>query len=148
MQDVFVCVGQRTRNLLTDEDWRAKVQLVLARLGENERRWVAALLSQAVGWGGRSLRLGGDRARSEDGSQRSPGTGQRPGGLSERSHSPRRSGAAAGGKNQPTIEQDLKQLVEPEAGGDATDKRKYVKSSLRSLAKRLGASVIAPSGVC
>ena len=55
MQDVFVCVGQRTRNLLTDEDWRAKVQLVLARLGENERRWVAALLSQAVGWGGEAF---------------------------------------------------------------------------------------------
>jgi hypothetical protein len=32
----------------------------------------------------------------------------------------------------------LKQLVEPEAGGDATGKRKYVKSSLRTLADRLG----------
>lgn len=32
----------------------------------------------------------------------------------------------------------MKQLVEPETGGDATGRRTYVKSSLRSLAERLG----------
>lgn len=45
MQDVLVCAGQRTRNLSTDEEWQDKVRLVLERLAENERRWVAALLS-------------------------------------------------------------------------------------------------------
>lgn len=32
----------------------------------------------------------------------------------------------------------MKQIVEPETGGDATGKRTYVKSSLRSLAEKLG----------
>lgn len=55
MQDVLVCVGQRTRNLATDEAWQEKVRLVLGRLTENQRRWVAALLSGAVGWGGETF---------------------------------------------------------------------------------------------
>jgi len=55
MQDVLVCAGQRTRNLSQDEEWQEKVRLVLHRLSENERRWVAALLSGAVGWGGEAF---------------------------------------------------------------------------------------------
>ncbi len=55
MQDVLVCAGHRTRNLSTDEDWQEKVRLVFGRLAENERRWVAALLSGAVGWGGETF---------------------------------------------------------------------------------------------
>lgn len=55
MPDVFVCAGQRTRNLSTDEQWQQNVQLVFGRLDENQRRWVAALLSKAVGWGGEAF---------------------------------------------------------------------------------------------
>jgi hypothetical protein len=55
MQDVLVCAGQRIRNLSTDEDWQEKVRLVLGRLSENERRWVAGLLAGAVGWGGETF---------------------------------------------------------------------------------------------
>lgn len=55
MQDVLVCAGQRTRNLSADEQWQANVRLLLSRLAENERRWVAGLLSAAVGWGGESF---------------------------------------------------------------------------------------------
>lgn len=55
MTDVFVCAGERTRNLSTDNDWQEKVQLVLSRLAENERRWVAGLLSETVGWGGETF---------------------------------------------------------------------------------------------
>ena len=55
MQDVLVCAGQRTRNLSTDKDWQEKVQLVLGRLSENERRWVAGLFARAVGWGGEAF---------------------------------------------------------------------------------------------
>lgn len=55
MQDVLVCAGHRTRSLSSDESWQAKVRLVLSRLEENERRWVAAVLSTAVGWGGESF---------------------------------------------------------------------------------------------
>jgi len=55
MQNVLVCAGHRTRNLSLDEDWQEKVQLVLGRLNENERRWVAGLLAEAVGWGGEAF---------------------------------------------------------------------------------------------
>ena len=55
MEDVLVCTGRRTQNLSTAGDWQEKVRLVLGRLSENERRWVAALLSGAVGWGGESF---------------------------------------------------------------------------------------------
>lgn len=55
MTDVLVCAGQRIRNLSIDDDWQEKVRLVLSRLSENERRWVAALFSKAVGWGGEAF---------------------------------------------------------------------------------------------
>ena len=55
MQDVLVCAGQRTHNLSEDTEWQQRVQLVLSRLAENQRRWVAGLLSEAVGWGGESF---------------------------------------------------------------------------------------------
>ena len=55
MQDVVVCAGQRSKNLSRDERWQKKVRLVIGRLAENERRWVAALISGAVGWGGETF---------------------------------------------------------------------------------------------
>ena len=95
MQDVLVCAGQRTRNLSTDEEWQEKVRLVLGRLGENERRWVAALLSSAVGWGGEvfasevtgldpktvragRMELDNDLERCPDGRVRREGAGRPP----------------------------------------------------------------------
>lgn len=57
MQDVLVGPGQRTRNLSQDGEWQEKVRLVLTRLSEYERRWVAALLSErSAGVEKRSLR--------------------------------------------------------------------------------------------
>lgn len=58
MPDVLVCIGNRTRDLTNDRDWHQKVRLVLERLAENERRWVAALLSTAVGHGGEAFAAG------------------------------------------------------------------------------------------
>jgi hypothetical protein len=52
MQDLLLCAGRRTRNPSIDETWQEKVQRVLQRLSENERRWVSALLAEVVGWGG------------------------------------------------------------------------------------------------
>lgn len=96
----------------------------------------AVVQGRRLGWG--ELRIGGYRAGSEDHSCRTGGVGERPQRLPGRSRPPRRGRTPAGGKNDPTIEDDLKKLVEPETGGDATGKRTYVKSSLRSLAERLG----------
>jgi len=55
MADVLVCVGNRIHDLTNDEAWHEEVRLVLGRLNENQRRWVAALLSTAVGHGGESF---------------------------------------------------------------------------------------------
>ncbi len=55
MQDVVVCAGRRSKNLSRDEQWQEQVRLVIERLTENERRWVAALISGAVGWGGETF---------------------------------------------------------------------------------------------
>ena len=55
MQDVLVCAGQRTHNLATDEQWQNKLRLVLTRLDEKQRRWIAGLLSEAVGYGGETF---------------------------------------------------------------------------------------------
>ena len=55
MPEVLVCIGNRTHDLTNDDSWQEKVRLVLGRLDENERRWVAALLSTAVGHGGESF---------------------------------------------------------------------------------------------
>jgi len=52
MPDVVVCAGRRSNNLSDDTQWQETVRLVLGRLAENERRWVAALVAKAVGWGG------------------------------------------------------------------------------------------------
>ena len=52
MKEVLVCTGRRTRNLSEDMHWQEQVQLVFQRLNENQRRWVAALFSGAVGHGG------------------------------------------------------------------------------------------------
>lgn len=52
---MFSPVLANARNLSTDEQWRQDVQLVFGRLDENQRRWVAALLSKAVGWGGEAF---------------------------------------------------------------------------------------------
>jgi len=55
MSEVLVCFGNRSHDLTNDESWQEKVRLVFGRLSENERRWVAALLSTAVGHGGESF---------------------------------------------------------------------------------------------
>ena len=55
MSKVFVCVGNRSHDLTNDESWHDQVRLVFGRLSENERRWVAALLSTAVGHGGEAF---------------------------------------------------------------------------------------------
>jgi len=34
------------------ERWNEQVNVVFSRLDEPQRRWVAGLLSKAVGWGG------------------------------------------------------------------------------------------------
>lgn len=55
MQDVCVCAGGRSKNLSKDDRWQEKVRLVAGRLSENERRWLSALISEAVGWGGETF---------------------------------------------------------------------------------------------
>ena len=117
--------------------WAEQARLVFGRLNEQQRRWVAGLLSKASGWGGdteisqitgvdpKTIKRGRDELDSnlEDCPTdriRRKGAGRPP--LE---------------KKILVIEDRLKALVSGHVGGDPTGKRKYVRCSLRSLAKRL-----------
>lgn len=54
------------------------------------------------------------------------------------SRAPARGRPAVFGKKDPTLTAELPQLIEPETGGDPAGKRKYVRLSLRCLARQLG----------
>jgi len=57
--------------------------------------------------------------------------------LSHRAHPAARCRAATLGKKDPTLQRELIRHIEPEIGGDAAGKRKFVRTSLRALARRL-----------
>jgi hypothetical protein len=114
------------------------VGLVCSQLNEKHRRWVAGLLSEMMGYGGtkwvseitgldpktiRQGRIDLDNRLTEYPTDRV----RRVGG-----------GRPPLKSKDPTLEQDLLALVEPETGGDPEGHCRCTRSSLRSLAKRLG----------
>jgi hypothetical protein len=113
------------------------LNLLMSRLDEQQRRWLAALEAQRLGHGGDTLvslitglhvdtvRRGREeldddlRGRPTD-RVRNPGAGR-----------------PARKKNDPAIVEDLKQLVEPVTGGDPMTEAKYVRTSLQTLSDAL-----------
>jgi len=122
MADVLVCVGNRIHDLTNDEAWHEEVRPVV----DGGRTW----------W--RVLRVNGYWLVSEDRALRQSRSRGGFGCLPDRSHTPERRRPSVYRKKEPGIEDDLKALVEPETGGDATGKTRFVKSSLRTLATNLG----------
>ena len=123
---------------MSSEIWENHAKVVCEELNEKHRRWVAGLLSEVIGRGGtkkiaevigidpKTIRQG--RIDLEQGIKVYPIERiRREGG-----------GRPTLKKKDVTIEQELIELVEPETGGDPEDRCKYTRSSLRSLAKRLG----------
>jgi len=122
---------------LSDSTWGQRAQEVLGLLPEHHRRWVAGLLSLQAGRGGdrwvsEAVGLHEDTVRRGK-HEVEAGFGDRP---SDRIRLP------GGGRPlveevDPTIEEDLKALVEPETAGDPCSSRKWTRKSLRQLAKKL-----------
>jgi hypothetical protein len=127
---------------LTDDDHaqrklHAQMNLLMHRLDEQQRRWVAALESKMVGHGGDTLlsritglhvdtirrgreELDADLADRPTDRVRQPGAGRPP-----------------VTKKDPQIVEDLKQLVEPVTGGDPMTEARYVRCSLQHLSDGL-----------
>lgn len=116
-----------------------QLNLVLSRLDEQQRRWLAALEAKKHGHGGDTLlslitglhvdtirrgraELDADLAGRPTDRIRNPGAGRPP-----------------VKKNDPAILDDLKQLVEPVTGGDPMSQAKYVRRSLQHLSDDLAA---------
>lgn len=113
-----------------DKRWRAGVRWVFERLAENERRWVAVLLSTAVGWSAEAFAAA---VTGLDPKTVRAGRAELKSALDDC--------PPAGGKKHPAIEADRG----TGHGGDATGKRAYIRSSPRSLPET---SVTGASALC
>jgi hypothetical protein len=132
-------IGEDTTPWLHDEQWIRSLRAILDRLDEDQRRWVLALLSLQVGRGGISRlseisHMDNDtftKARRE---------------LAEELKScprPRIRRAGAGRKpltqTDPSLEDDLQQLIRNDIAGDPCSDDKWVRQTLRELQEALHA---------
>ena len=130
-------IGEDTTPWLQDEQWIRSLRLILDRLDENQRRWVLALLSLQVGRGGISRlseisHVDNDtftKARRELAEELKSCPRQRV----------RRAGAGRKPLTQtdPSLEDDLQQLIRNDIAGDPCSDDKWVRQTLRELQEAL-----------
>ena len=120
------------------DPWEVHLKLVCEQLDEKRRRWVAGVFSEVLGHGGTkrvATITGMDPKTIRQGrNDLSNGLANCP------TDRVRRAGAGRPSikKKDLTLEEELIGLVEPETGGDPEGRVQYTRSSLRSLASRLG----------
>lgn len=112
------------------------MNLVLHRLDEQERRWVAGLESKKIGYGGDTA-VAHHRIARRYYLPRPRRTGCRPGRSTHRPRAPARRRTPAREKKDPTIVEDLKELAEPVTGGDPMSEAQYIRRSLQHLSEEL-----------
>jgi len=132
-------IGGDTTPWLEDEQWIRSLRLILDRLDENQRRWVLALLSLQVGRGGISRlseisHVDNDtftKARRELAEELKSCPRQRI----------RRAGAGRKPLTQtdPSLEDDLQQLIRNDIAGDPCSDDQWVRQTLRELQEALHA---------
>lgn len=132
-------IGEDTTPWLQDEQWIRSLRLILDRLDENQRRWVLALLSLQVGRGGISRlaeisHVDNDtftKARRELAEELKSCPRQRV----------RRAGAGRKPLTQtdPSLAEDLQQLIRNDIAGDPCSDDKWVRQTLRELQEALHA---------
>jgi hypothetical protein len=130
-------MGEDTTPWLHDEQWVRSLRVVLDRLDEDQRRWVLALLSLQVGRGGISrlseiAHTDNDtftKARRELAEDLKSCPRQRI----------RRAGAGRKPLTQtdPSLEDDLQQLIRNDIAGDPCSGDKWVRQTLRELQEAL-----------
>jgi len=132
-------IGEDTTPWLEDEQWIRSLRVVLDRLDEDQRRWVLALLSLQVGRGGIS-RLSEISHMDND-----TFTKARRELAEELKSCPRQRMRQAGAGRQPltqtdpSLEDDLQQLIRNDIAGDPCSDDKWVRQTLRELQKALHA---------
>jgi hypothetical protein len=139
LQIRVVPIGEDTTPWLQDKQWIRSLRLILDRLDENQRRWVLALLSLQVGRGGISRlseisNMDNDtftKARRELAEELKSCPRQRM----------RRAGAGRKPLTQtdPSLEDDLQQLIRNDIAGDPGSDDKWVRQTLRQLQEALQA---------
>lgn len=132
-------IGEDTTPWLRDEQWIRSLRVVLDRLDEDQRRWVLALLSLQVGRGGISRlseisHMDNDtftKARRELAEDLKSCPRQRI----------RRAGAGRKPLTQtdPSLEDDLQQLIRNDIAGDPGSDDQWVRQTLRELQEALHA---------
>jgi hypothetical protein len=130
-------IGEDTTPWLHDEQWIRSLRVVLDRLDEDQRRWVLALLSLQVGRGGISrlseiAHLDNDtftKARRELAGDLQSCPRQRI----------RRAGAGRKPLTQtdPSLEDDLQQLIRNDLAGNPCSDDQWVRQTLRELQEAL-----------
>lgn len=130
-------IGEDTTPWLHDEQWVRSLRVVLDRLDEDQRRWVLALLSLQVGRGGISrlseiAHMDNDtftKARRELAEDLQSCPRQRI----------RRAGAGRKPLTQtdPSLEDDLQQLIRNDIAGDPCSDDQWVRQTLRELQEAL-----------
>jgi hypothetical protein len=130
-------MGEDTTPWLHDEQWVRSLRVVLDRLEEDQRRWVLALLSLQVGRGGISrlseiAHMDNDtftKARRELAEDLQSCPRQRI----------RRAGAGRKPLTQtdPSLEDDLQQLIRNDIAGDPCSDDPWVRQTLRELQEAL-----------
>ena len=130
-------VGDDTTPWLNDGQWCDRLNIVLERLSEDQRRWVAGLLSLQIGRGGIS-RLA--QITGIDNDTFTKARRELAAGLAD---SPRdRIRCKGGGRKElaqtdSTLEADLEELIQNDIGGNPSSGDCWVRQSLRPLAKAL-----------
>ena len=132
-------MGEDTTPWLHDEQWVRSLRVVLDRLEEDQRRWVLALLSLQVGRGGISrlseiAHMDNDtftKVRRELAEDLQSCPRQRI----------RRAGAGRKPLTQtdPSLEDDLQQLIRNDIAGDPCSDDQWVRQTLRELQEALHA---------
>lgn len=131
------CRNCRQADEHPEPELHRRMNLLLSRLDEQQRRWYVALESQRAGHGGdrllsqitgmnvETIRRG--RRELEASLQGRPGDRVRLAG----------GGRPAVEQKDPTIEGALRSLAEAETGGDPMGEQKWVRRSLRQLSEEL-----------
>jgi hypothetical protein len=132
-----VCQTDPSEETASVQALHHRMNLFFGRLDEQQRRWYAALESQAIGHGGdRQL------SRITGLSEKTIRKGRRELDAELATCPVERIRAPGGGRpaaevHDPALEDALEQILAPETAGDPQSKAKYKRSSLRQLSTRL-----------
>lgn len=130
------CAACRAGDKHSQREDHRQLNLLLSRLDEQQRRWVAAREAKRLAWRFRTGR-GDHRPSSGDHPARSGRTRRRIAKSPNRPRPVARWRSCSSRKKHPTLIADLKRCVDPETAGNPCSDEKWVRSRLRGLSEKL-----------